>query len=381
MKILIVSNCPTHPVNAGNRKAILNQVEIFKKFEHEIYFLYVKETALLSFNTRNDKYLSNYWKDNLFIYDVSKIEHARQLFVKRLRYVFSGNYSHVDDYYPIGLSRYINKLHLEYNFDCCIVNYYWLSKVLKQISIPLKGLYTHDYFAYKDILVKNRSVPYCTNAHQEALAMQRSPHIFALNSEEAVYFKKLSPLSVIYNVYSHYDYYKSDVIGNNSILFFSGENIYNLHGINWFISDIFPKLLTANPDIKLVIGGGICKVLDIKHPNIEYIGYVEDPRDFYKLGDIVINPTYEGTGLKIKTFEALSYDKVVIAHPHSIEGIFNKYNSPVYTSDNPELWVGFITSLVGNIEYIKEIKSKNQEYIKEMNAFVEKEYRRFFSNK
>lgn len=49
--------------------------------------------------------------------------------------------------------------------------------------------------------------------------MQRSPHIFALNSDEAIYFSKLSPLSKIYNIYSYFDYHPTNIVGNHNILF------------------------------------------------------------------------------------------------------------------------------------------------------------------
>lgn len=49
MKILIVSKCPTHPTDAGNRWWILSQAEMFIALGHEVHFLYINEPGL-----RND---------------------------------------------------------------------------------------------------------------------------------------------------------------------------------------------------------------------------------------------------------------------------------------------------------------------------------------
>ena len=41
--------------------------------------------------------------------------------------------------------------------------------------------------------------------------------------------------------------------------------------------------------------------------NVIICGYIYDLSAFYRQGDVAINPVYLGTGIKIKTFEALSY--------------------------------------------------------------------------
>lgn len=43
MRILIISKCPTHPTNAGNRWWILSQAEMFKSLGHDVYFLHISE--------------------------------------------------------------------------------------------------------------------------------------------------------------------------------------------------------------------------------------------------------------------------------------------------------------------------------------------------
>lgn len=381
MKILIVSSCPTHPVTAGNRKAILNQVEMFKSMDHEVYFLYIDEKPLKQGYRTDLSEMLQYWKENLFIHDVSSIEHVGHLLLKKVRNLFYNNQSHADDYFPWFLNKTIRSLNKTYNFDCCIVNYYFLSKALTNQDIPLRGIYTHDYFAYKSLLVSNSKVGYNTNAHQEAKALQRAPHIFALNSEEANYFQRLAPQSKVYNTYSPYEFYNSEVNGSKVLLFFSGDNEFNLNGLKWFFKEIFPKIKTQIPDIKLIIGGSICrKIKEYENENVILKGFVDDPKNFYDLGDIVINPTYQGTGLKIKTFEGISYGKVVIAHPHSGTGIFNKDSAPVFVSSDGNEWANYIKKIIDDKSKISEIKKLDENYIKAMNNYIEAQYTQFFNS-
>ena len=107
------------------------------------------------------------------------------------------------------------------------------------------------------------------------------------------------------------------------------------------------------------------------------LGYVDSLDEFYRLGDVAINPVYQGTGLKIKTFEALSYDKVTLVHPHSMAGVYKKDEAPLFASEKPEEWVKFLETVWDNPKHIEENKNHNADYMKEMNEFIISEYKRF----
>lgn len=387
MRILIVCKYPTHPTVEGNRKFIVEQVELFKRMGHEVHYLYVMERALFKGNNEDEDCLSqmrDYWNDKLHIYRESKCIKFKFNLIARYRQLFGDGYEHCDDEFPYGLIKFVNRLNEREQYDCCLVNYYTLSYLLPKIKIPLKGLVTHDYFSYKNLLLNQKKTWMGTSADQEAKGLQRSPHIFALNTEESIFFSKISPQSKIYNVFSSYKYRSNKVVGNNDILFLSGRNKFNVNGLNWFLSEIYPKIVVKFPDVKLKIGGGICNVIEHLQntPNIELMGYIDDAKSFYESADVVINPTYQGTGLKIKTFEGISYDKVVMAHPHSLIGIFSPDNAPVFASENANEWVIFLEKIwsgASGVDEIAAIKKQNEQYLKSMSQFIETEYQKFFN--
>lgn len=383
MKILIVSQVPTHPITEGNRKFIFNQVELFKQLGHDVFYLWIYEQPISDFSNciHGYKDMKEYWKDNLFVLKISRMEHAYHQILAKVRIYLNNGYNKADDHYFKNLHKTINKLNKHHCFDCCVMNYYNLSKAAKYINIPLVGLTTHDYFSFKSLLVGNKAVALNTTPSEEAKALQRISHIFALNSEEAVYFHKLSPLSKVYNVYSCYDFVETPYVGNHNLLFFSGSNVYNLSGLKWFLCEIFPDIVNAFPDARLVVGGSISnKVKQYKNENVEIYGYVDDLNDFFNKGDILINPTYLGTGLKIKTFEGISYGKVVMAHPHSAVGIYKPENAPLFVSESAHEWVAFLSEIWKNISLIEAIKQRDKNYIECMDKFVKDEYLRFFSH-
>lgn len=380
MNILIISKCPTHPINAGNRKGILNQVDALKELGHNVYFLYIKENSVRDRAIDDDEPMVRYWGNNLYCMKLTALEHLYQSLLHRIRIVFNNGYCKVDDYYPRRLTRFVKNIIKETEFGACIVNYYYLSKLFETVHFDHEAIFTHDYFAYKGLLVGNKTVGYNTTADEEAKALQRVPSVFSVNTEETHYFQRLSPNSKIYNIFSRYIYTPSPIVGNRNLLYLSGDNQYNINGVKWFLTKIWPLLLDKFPDINLLIGGAICKkLLDIKSDNVKLYGFVDDPIDFFNQGDVVINPTYQGTGLKIKTFEGMSYDKVLMAHPHSLEGVFNPDNAPVFTSVNAYEWVNFLSEIFKDDDKILKIKIQNKLYFEEMNNYIRNEYVQFLS--
>ncbi len=384
MKVLLVSKCPTHPIIAGNRFLIKAQSEMLKELGCEVHFLYVYETPLRKDNKNYKQSLEEtrkFWKDKFHLYKVSKLQKTVFILYTLYRRRFCQNFVKCDDEYPEGLTSYVEVLNHQYHFDIVIINYYYLSKLLTKTNIPKKAVLTHDCFTYRALFAASNDKQLMPN--EESKALKRCPNIFVVQDEEYYYYKKISPLSKMYIIYANFIYRPTGICNNHVILFFSGGNNYNINGIRWFVDKIFPCIRRMNADASLVIGGSICNKLKYEFDEKEGVhlyGYVEDPSDFYNLGDIVINPVFQGTGIKIKTFEALSYDKVVLVHPHSIEGIYDARNCPVFFSKNPEKWALFLNKIWLEEKEIEAIKYKNRKYMESLNEFIKYNYRLFLES-
>lgn len=383
MRILIVSKCSTHPTNAGNRWWILSQAEMFKELGHEVHFLYINEMPLKKDSApyiECVKETQRYWGDKFHLFTVDKQQKYKMSAIKMWRIKFGHNHWKVDDQYPEGLERMVNKLDEKYHFDVCVINYYYLSKLFDYINMPKKAIATHDAIAYKNLKVGEPCL--CITADTEAKAMQRCPHIFALQEQEADYFQILSPNSKVYNLYGNFEYHAQPIAGNHKMVFMSGNNGYNQNGIRWFLKEVFPKIRKAVPDAELLVGGSICNALpslgDIK--GVSALGYIDNPAEFYAKADVAINPVYQGTGLKIKTFESISFDKVTLVHPHSMVGVFKKDEAPFFASCEPEAWVQYLGEIWSDKSKILAVQQQNQAYLKAMNSFILEEYKRFLEN-
>lgn len=379
-KILIVATYPTHPTNAGNLFWIMAQVELLKQMGCDVFFLYVKHR---SFHPITEEYICKtreYWKDKLYEYEVSQFD--RLLINIRSAYsIIRKKGMKVDDKYPEGLGAFVNKINKNIHFDACIVNYFFLSKLLTQTTIPKTAISTHDCFTYRNIRV-NEPFSMYVMPNEESKALQRAKYIFALQYEEQIFFEHLAPSTTVLNVLCPFEYQRQPLVHNHNMVILASNISYNINGLDWFIRKVLPLVRDVHKDAQVVIGGSVCKGLQhfSDTPGVVLLGYVKYPKDLYDMGDVAINPVYQGTGLKIKTFEAVSYDKITIVHPHSKAGIYDPDNSSLFASSQPEEWRDYLNEIWEDKNKILSVKRANEEYMTRLNAYIQRQYIEFLND-
>lgn len=375
-KILVVSETVTHPTTAGNRMCQLAYSRLLEKMGYEVYFLYVHN----DYGTEAElEATRRYWKNRFFYYGKSSFWKYRKMAVNLCRMHLCGGQWKVDDYAVPGLASYIERLHRQYGFHGIIVNYVWLSGLFSSLSIPVKALFTHDVFSFRNQRIGHKQV-YSLSPDEEAKGVQRCPFILAIQENEAVYYTYLAPKSRVFTVYSPFEYTEQPLVGNKHILFLSGPNAFNLTGITYFIQEVMPLLVERDPEIKLLIGGGICRCItgDLLRPYVELTGEVASIDDFYSRADVAVNPVFQGTGLKIKTFECISYGKAVVVHPHSADGIFAPAEAPLLLARDATEYAEKLLSMIGNEEALRANRRQCKQYLAQMNRHIMEQYRQLF---
>lgn len=372
-KILVVSDIPSHPCLGGNQQCIMQYVENLRTLGFDVYFLLMKSYGMPLEYIPHTK---EYWGDHYFEYDTPWLQVQYQRVVRRL---YKDAYPAILDFmYPWRMNGFINKLHKQYDFSGLIVNYIWMSRAAF-CNIPVKALYTHDVFSdrRKKIL---QQYWYSFSEKQEARALKRFKHVLAIQDEERDFFQRIAPETNVVSVYSSFKFVDQPITGNKNILFFSGGGQLNYNGIKRFLKEVFPKLVEQDAAIKLLIGGGICKQLESEklRPNVILKGRYDNPDDFYVLGDICINPVYEGSGLKIKTFESLAHGKLTIVDPHDTIGVFNQKAAPLVIAQDADSFSSSIISNLANVTVLNDNKQKCCIYINSLNEYILQRYSLIF---
>lgn len=369
MNILVVSPIYTNPTIAGSSKCILDYCELLKNMHHNVYFLYVGKKI-----TEPDQKTREQWGDNFYCLYQNRIEY----YLSRCIYHFCTKilrYYPLDYYIIFRLHKKIRKIETLLHCDSVITNYPWTSFILKYFKCRIKAIFTHDCFTNKQQRV---GFPiYSLSASSEAKALSRSNLILSIQQNESIFFNYLAPNITCKTVFSSVVYHNTLLQNNFNVLYIAANNKLNYQGIYHFLKDIFPPLAKKYPFLHVMIAGNICKSLnDFSGQKwLTLLGRVDNIDEFYNNGDIVINPTEKGTGLKIKTLEAISYGKVVISSPHSTEGLYKSHDLPLLVASSFDDYDKCIQQIIsGGINFRIKMKESCKIYIEELNEYITKVY-------
>lgn len=367
-KILVISHVYSHPTNVGNKKYILDYCKALQKKGAEVYFLYIGKQ-----NKEEELQTSEAWGSKAFYiylsgYDVF-LGRCLKYFCKKILKRVMLDYLFV----KYGINNQIRNIENEIVPDTVIVNYYWLSKALTLSNAKKRVIATHDCFTNKFERLGIQDLSMTPSLEQKYL--RRSNMIMSIQENESQFFRILAPHIPCITVYPPLTFTKQDVVDNKNILYIASNNQLNKEGLVWFIDSIFPQIVSLSSQYTLIIGGKISDSVReySNNPNIKILGMVDNLEDFYEQGNIVVNPTLKGTGLKIKTIEAISYGKLVITSKHSSEGLYDNKDIPTFIGESSSDFVEIFKLIEREGNKIFESQQlRCSQYIKDVNDYSNK---------
>lgn len=95
-----------------------------------------------------------------------------------------------------------------------------------------------------------------------------------------------------------------------------GRNNINRRSVERFLDRALPSFFRQAAPIRIVLAGTMCR----HHRLIDFLGPVDEVKQFYDAVDLVVAPIEHSTGQKIKVAEAIAYGSPIIATEHAFEG-------------------------------------------------------------
>lgn len=164
---------------------------------------------------------------------------------------------------------------------------------------------------------------------EEREMLLASGHIMAIQRAEAEYLAQLVPERPVRTVGLDCDVpphpglpsEAAEVIG-----VVGSANQANVDGLRLFLDRSWPLIRARVPRARLRIAGGLGAAArelggSTAPAGMETTGWVADIAEFYRGVRLVVNPVQIGTGLKIKTVEALAHCRPVVTYAIGCEGI------------------------------------------------------------
>lgn len=117
-------------------------------------------------------------------------------------------------------------------------------------------------------------------------------------------------------------------VGQANIDFHAGiiasDAPFNLEGILYFMRSVLPLVKRAMPEFKLLVAGSSAKALDslgVLFSGVTFLSWVDNLDDYYESICVALVPLCHGTGVSIKTVEAVSYGVPVVTTMAGVRGL------------------------------------------------------------
>jgi len=345
-KILVISPTPTHPQDAGNRSRIFSLLTALKSAGHTVNFAFVRMEG------GDEQGMSKSW-DGFWPIPYRQPNDRwfkRQYDMLAKRFGFEKVWPYlVDDWYTPDIDRHVSSIRDALKPDVVMVEYVFLSKVFDCFQRGvLKIIDTHDVFGNRHLTFFENDVRpqwFYTTPQEEKKALGRADVVLAIQENEAKSFASFCDAKVM--TVGHLakiqkvDPDAGDSDGLGPILFVGSANASNVEGLKWFLQEVLPLLHQQLPDVKVDIVGN-CVEYFTPQEGVSFVGKVPDLAQYYRRAQVVVNPLRFGTGLKIKSIEALAYGKPLVTTSVGADGLGEGEQHAFLLADSADEFAGGI---------------------------------------
>jgi glycosyltransferase involved in cell wall biosynthesis len=259
--------------------------------------------------------------------------------------------------------------------DCVIVDYAWLTPILKSVNgarRPLRVVLTHDLIYSRVESLKANSLPVDVpdwTAVEEARHLKSADVLLIEREDEIGSFRTLAPQAKILLAplaVTTRSITTKEVDGR--CLFVGGYAPHNHEGLVWFLEEVWPRVLKVLPHASLVVCGAVCDRIGkltnmISAPSVIWQGRVADLEDHYTAAQVSIVPLLSGSGFKTKLIEAMSYGKTVVSTTVGAQGITELENPPVLVANNSQEFTEHLVIALTNFALRQKMSQRALAYV------------------
>lgn len=307
LKILVVSPIPSHPAVQGNSVRIQAFGLELKRRGVRADFLYYGMEGL---SKEQAEVMIGFWHRFFFVRSQPL---ARPTFARSWG---------IDDWCADQLCDTVKDLVSVHQYDAVIVNYVWMSKVLAGFDGPLKLIDTHDLFGDRHLTAEEQSLEprwFFTTIDEEHRGFERANVVIGIQQRESEQIqKRFSGPVVTVGHPVELGFLRRPHTEHPSFTFgyLGSGNPWNVRSVLAIDSALAQERVA-----RWALAGTISRrrLTLQSHPFL--LGVVDQVERFYDVVECVLNPMLGGTGLKIKTIEAIAFGKPVIGTRDAFEGL------------------------------------------------------------
>ena len=167
----------------------------------------------------------------------------------------------------------------------------------------------------------------------ERAGVRNSELLVAISEAEAEFYERWKPREQIVVVPQGFDaakfnpFYAQPERERKIVLFCGNFGIqFNLEAVRAFVNIAADKILERHPDTEFRFVGAYPPT-DIRHPAVNFTGFVDDYAAELRSADVFVTPVLAGMGSPTKVYEALACGKQVVATPMGARSVPTDYRS------------------------------------------------------
>lgn len=334
----------------------------------------VKQSILSLYKFANIHYIGPESKDFNIRKYTDKIDYLYQnnSYIKKMKNLLKGVTS---SYYESWKKK---KQNIKWNdYDYVFLEFSKFNFVVKEvkkhkINIILR-LHNVEYMYRKNILKNKKSFYNIINLiftkYKERYIIRNSDYIIMLTKKDKKDLKKIYGYNILNNkvficpisIERPYKINKNNKKSDKMDLLITGSLWYepNVFGIKWFLKEVWGEL---NKDkYELFLAGsrpsyGLKKVVN-KYNNVNLVANPNSMKPFFERADLYISPIFEGSGMKVKIAEALSFGLPIVGTSHSFIGYDKRKNENLFIANSQ-------SEFIEKIKYYNNLNLTKKEKIK-----------------
>jgi glycosyltransferase involved in cell wall biosynthesis len=234
--------------------------------------------------------------------------------------------SHLDAWCPDGLIDLVRHVLEREACDVLLVQCVFLSRCFEAVprrKSTVRVLDADNIFSGRAALYQRAGLAYewfSTHARDEIRGLARADLLLSIQETEARRLRMFAPRIPVMLVPHVHPVSSTRRPERDIILAVGAANVENHAGLLRFARESLPPIRAMRPAAHLYVAGQVGALLPT-FDGVTCLGPVSDLAPWYERAAVVINTVPVGTGLKIKTVEALCHGVPLVSTPSGIQGL------------------------------------------------------------
>ncbi len=320
LNVLYFSPFPSHPDSHGNQATIQSFGRRFKALGHRVHFALLESGM---YDQGAIAAMQSAWDS----FDI--LPNTRRLWS-------DGSAIPFDGWYDAGLGENVRVLCSRYNIDVVFCSYVFQSKLLEFVPAHmLKVIDTHDKMGDRYEMLRRNGQPlefFSCTPEEEGRYLRRADVVVARRAEEAEYFDSVTGRkSAIVIPHVEEARLVSRTFGPvRNVGLVASANRINLAITLDFLKELARREGGGTFPFTLHIAGQVSGMIGrlskedaayFSRPWVKLLGFVPDIGEFYRSVDLVVSPVTMGTGINVKTVQAMAYGMPLVTTAWGSKGI------------------------------------------------------------